>query len=264
MSDLLIVDDEEKLTRRVWPKKARYDAGVPEAGRPSQSVTSWRDFPTRVRETHPGDMVVLNLDSRDAPPLREAMLLREAQPGVGFVYVVDVNENARNRALAALSKPGVHWVSSQASDTELRLRLNGLANSIAQPRPAALARPAARSPWEHLMPALHNPASGRLDAARIAEWFGMPLKAFAAALGRGYAAVHKTPDAFALQDNLKVFLRVASALSRLAGSHEGAKVWLNAPNPDLEGRQTPLSAIASGEQTLIAELLEDALHGQPG
>ena len=109
------------------------------------------------------------------------------------------------------------------------------------------------------MPDLHNPVSGRLDAARIAEWFGMPLKSLAGSLGRGYATVHKTPDAAALQDRLAIFLRIASALSRLAGSREGAKAWLNAPNPDLEDNRTPLSAIESGEQAIIAELLEDAL-----
>jgi hypothetical protein len=136
--------------------------------------------------------------------------------------------------------------------------------SPAGPRSVVVSGSSARSPLDHLVPALHNTKSGRLDAARTAEWFGMPVKTIARLLDRGYATVHKTPDSVAIQDKLTVFLRIASGLLRLAGSPKAAKVWLNAPNPDLEDWHTPMSVIEAGEQDVIAELLEDALMGQPG
>ena len=279
MSNILIVDDEEKLSRRVWPERRTRVNGDTKGNTPRQEVTTWRDFASRAPEHVLGDVVVLNLEAPGAPTLQEAVRLRERQPELGFVYVVDIAHNVPERMLAALSQPGVTWVSSKASDQELRLRLRGLVDSIkhsrasrpsksmAQPRAGdAVRAPGAQeqSPWARLTPELHNPDSGRLDAACTADWFGMPLKTLAGLLGRGYATVHKTPDAAALQDKLKVFLRLASALSHLAGSHEGARIWLNTPNSDLEDSQTPMSAIELGEQEIIAELLEDALAGQPG
>ncbi|MEO7715869.1 MAG: hypothetical protein ABIY70_06695 [Capsulimonas sp.] len=255
----MIVDDEEKLSQRVW---SGWDSPRPKQSKtnsPKQEITSWRNF--KAHEQRPGDIVVLNLEATGAPTLQEAIKLRETQPKLKFFYVINVSGSLSKRTLTALSQPDIAWVSSEASDQEMQLRLRGM---IKRSTPRPLLKDPSRSPWTLLMPDLHNPESGRLDAARTAEWFGMPLKTLAGLLGRGYATVHKTPDSTTLQESLKVFLRVASALSKLAGSHERAKAWLNTPSQDLDDHQTPLSAIALGDQEIIAELLEDALVGQPG
>ncbi|BDI33860.1 hypothetical protein CCAX7_59110 [Capsulimonas corticalis] len=280
MSNILIVDDEGKLSQRFWPVRRMRAGAEPKENSPNQQSTTWRDYAAHAHEYTPGDVVVFNLETPGAPTLQEAVRLRKAQPDLGFVYVVDIMGNVPKRTLTALSQPGVTWVSSTASDRELRLRVRGVAELIQEshrrnqaklierPQKATLSfdisKSQKQSPWMHVMPELHNQESGRLDSARIAEWFGMPLKTLAGLLGRGYATVHKTPDSVAVQSKLKVFLRIASALSRLAGSPAGTRIWLNTPNPDLENNQTPMSAIEMGEQEIIAELLEDALAGQPG
>jgi CheY-like chemotaxis protein len=94
---------------------------------------------------------------------------------------------------------------------------------------AGRASPATKRPGEsglagHTLPALHHPASGRADAWRIAEFFGLSLAALARLLHRSPQAVHKTPDAPALQNRLSVLVRVATALTTLFGSPEKARV----------------------------------------
>ena len=92
--------------------------------------------------------------------------------------------------------------------------------------------------------------------------FGLSVSEIARVLKRKVSTVHKTPDAVGLQQELAVFERIAAALWHLAGSTEGARIWLNAPNPELED-ETPANLIRAGEADVIAELLEDVLMGQP-
>ncbi len=114
-----------------------------------------------------------------------------------------------------------------------------------------------------LQPALHDPETGRLNARRIADWFDLPVAGLARALGRSSAAVHKTPAALSLQAGLAVYQRIGIALSVLAGSEAGAKIWLHTLNPDLEGN-TPNALLRQGQAEIVASLLDDALAGQPG
>ena len=58
------------------------------------------------------------------------------------------------------------------------------------------------------------------------------------------------------------FERIATALLRLTASTTEARMWLNAPNPELEG-QPPIAVIRNGEAEVVAQLLEDVLVGQP-
>jgi hypothetical protein len=48
-------------------------------------------------------------------------------------------------------------------------------------------------------PALFNPASGRLDAARIAKEIQLPVATIADAIGKKAPSVRKHPDASSLQ-----------------------------------------------------------------
>lgn len=115
----------------------------------------------------------------------------------------------------------------------------------------------------HVHASLHNSQSGRVDARRIAEFFGLPLSKLARVLKRTSQSVHKTPDAISLQDSLTVFVRIASALVALFDSAEKGRVWLNAPHPDLDNTR-PMALIERRKGEIVAELLEDALLGHPG
>ena len=113
------------------------------------------------------------------------------------------------------------------------------------------------------MPEIHDPDSGRLDAKRIGSLFGITLADVARLLRRDLSTVHKTPDAPSLQPGLALFERVGAPLLYLAGSPQNLRIWLNAPNPDLED-EAPLALLKNGEGVTVVELLEDALVGQPG
>lgn len=110
---------------------------------------------------------------------------------------------------------------------------------------------------------LHNPRSGRLDARRVADFFGMAPARLAKILGRSPQALHKTPDAESLQKPLAVFARIATSLLSAFEDKEQARIWLNSPNPDLDETR-PIELVEGKKPDVVAELLEDALLGHPG
>jgi hypothetical protein len=109
---------------------------------------------------------------------------------------------------------------------------------------------------------LHAPDSGRIDAARIAEYLAVPLASVATAIGANYAAVHKTPDAISLQKELGPIKRTLELVSFATRHKRDARAWLNNPHPDLGG-QTPLQVILDGHASAIVTLLDNALSGLP-
>lgn len=109
---------------------------------------------------------------------------------------------------------------------------------------------------------LHNQASGRIDAGRIAAFLDIPLPKVAAALGASYAAVHKTPDAPSLQAALGPIQRSLILIDRGTRNRREARIWLNSPHPDL-GEKTPLEVILSGRADAVVALLENAIAGLP-
>ncbi len=116
---------------------------------------------------------------------------------------------------------------------------------------------------KHLVPQLHNPKTGRIDSAKVSEMFAVPLNHVAEMLNAKPAAVHKTPDAPALQEKLGHLERITAGLLNLAGSQEGLRMWLKSPNQDLD-EKIPLDLLRAGRAEVIESLLEDVLLGQPG
>lgn len=117
--------------------------------------------------------------------------------------------------------------------------------------------------FEHVVPRLHDPQSGRLDAARIAEFFALPLAGIARIVGRSLPTLHKTPDAPSLQESLAVFERIAASLIRSKATGITMRSWLGARHPELSDK-TPLAVIEEGHAGVVADLLDDTLVGQPG
>src|SRR5687767_10603166 len=54
-----------------------------------------------------------------------------------------------------------------------------------------------------VLPELHNKSNGRIDAQRLADYMGIPLKRLAEGLDLNYKAVHRNPSAEAFQPALK-------------------------------------------------------------
>lgn len=129
--------------------------------------------------------------------------------------------------------------------------------------PVLQAKPQSRAAFPHLVPQLRNSESGRLDARRISNLFGIPLKQLSNSIAAVSANVYKTPDAPSLQDKFSLYERIARTLFLLVGSEEGIRIWLNTPEPELDG-ELPRDLLLSGEVEVVADLLEDMLEGQPG
>lgn len=112
------------------------------------------------------------------------------------------------------------------------------------------------------LPQLHDPNSGRIDAEKVAEYMGIPLKQLTEALGRSYPAVHKTPASESVQEALKPIKRSLEILDQVIGAQTTIRAWLRSPHPDL-GERAPLDVILTGRSRALHALLENALSGIP-
>jgi CheY-like chemotaxis protein len=171
------------------------------------------------------------------------------------VPVVFAGDRARlrqhgKRLEAVLAQAGVDWVSTPIDDTELRLRIN-----------RATARTAkVIETWS--VGELRSDASGRLDAALIAKHLGWKLTDLSRALGRSVQAVHKTPDAPALQQRLEKLERAVLLARRLVSADAVEfRKWLNTPSPDLD-EQKPGELLLE-KPDVVVQWLEDAALGHP-
>jgi uncharacterized protein (DUF2384 family) len=194
------------------------------------------EFTSRFRATRP-DVVVVD---RRMPDVAGRAFLEQilAEDPTIPILIVDDFDNVKPDTLA---------------------RVAGLSHRA----PPAAKTPAAKDLQGHALQALHHPVSARIDARRVADFFGLPLAELARLLDRSAQAVHKTPDAPALQDRLSVFVRIATALTTLFDSPQKSRVWLNAPHPDLDGTR-PIELLKKRKAEVVADLLEDALLGHPG
>ena len=268
MSAILIVGEDEELHRRILPQDRRSSAARHRSGFGRTETISWAGFSGQIRERAREGVTVLNLTDPAALSLREATRLPDLYPGLRALYVLDTAQALSGVTRRRLTRPGVDILNRHANRAEFEYRITRLLEM-----PSATLAPASQTfgditqaaSFRGLMPELHDPKTGRLDARRLAEWFGLPLTVLARALGREYATVHRTPAGLALQKGLRVYLRIASALDRVVGSAAAARVWLNAPNPDLAD-ETPRTLMerSADDAEVVAGLLEDSLLGMPG
>jgi hypothetical protein len=112
-------------------------------------------------------------------------------------------------------------------------------------------------------PALFNPESGRLDAARIARELNLPVGTIAEAIGRKAPGVRKHPDASSLQAELRRIYRVwVSVVDLYAGNKTNARIFLNAPNRHLENH-APVEFIEKGDLAPLEAFVDAMSIRQP-
>ncbi|HEX6865395.1 MAG TPA: antitoxin Xre/MbcA/ParS toxin-binding domain-containing protein [Thermoanaerobaculia bacterium] len=109
---------------------------------------------------------------------------------------------------------------------------------------------------------LHDPASGRLDASRLADYLKVPLKQLAEALGKSYSALHKTPAAPDVQPFLQSVKMSLVILEDVLRDRSAVLAWLNHPHADL-GQRTPLDVILQGHPNAVKNMLQAAVMGTP-
>jgi len=119
-----------------------------------------------------------------------------------------------------------------------------------------------RASLEIVLPELHDEASGRVDAEKLALHLGVPLKRLSEGLQLNYKAVHRHPSAVAFQPALRPVKRCAEILHGFFPQAESARVWLNTPHPDLEG-STALDLILANRSDAVLRVLENAAAGVP-
>ena len=112
------------------------------------------------------------------------------------------------------------------------------------------------------LPELHDPASGRIDAQKLAVYMGVPLKRLAEGLELNYKAIHRNSSADAFQSALKPVKRALEILHEFFNKPVTVRVWLNTPHPDLDGK-TALELILANNPAAVLRILENAVAGVP-
>lgn len=113
-----------------------------------------------------------------------------------------------------------------------------------------------------ILPELHDSQTGRIDAQKLADFMGTPLKPLAEGLGFNYKAVHRNPSATTYQVALRTVKRSLELLHEFFGKDEAIRIWLNTSHPDLEGA-TALETILAGKAKVVLLILENAWNGVP-
>ena len=79
---------------------------------------------------------------------------------------------------------------------------------------------------------LHDTATGRIDAQKVAGFIGIPLKQLSEGPGLNDKAVHLSAAASAFQSALPPVKRLMELLPEIFWSRESIRVWLKPPHPN--------------------------------
>jgi DNA-binding response OmpR family regulator len=235
MSTIFLADTESPARRLIEKVLADEDFTV-------QSVSTGRALLDKIRSSPP-DLVILDvaLPGTDGKSLIEKMRSDAPQTQVLVMARADEAE-----ADADVLEGATEYIAKPINPSELRVRVR---RALRQPQ--GLAVPGAE---------LHDTETGRLDAKLIAKAIGVKLAQLTAPLKVDYKALHKTPDAPALQEALQPIKEAVVLIARFTRSPEDTRKWLNSPHPDL-GKKTPLDAILRGRASAVVTILENALTG---
>jgi CheY-like chemotaxis protein len=248
MDTAMLVEPEKQRKRLI-------SGLLEEAGLRVQSFDTAEEAVDQVERVAP-DLMILEMKM----PTRSGLEVLEQLRGYGMpVILLTANETvALKHDLYSVGDV----VPGPIANKDLKTRIRGILKrrsriSRAQPR-----RWASHPVASHVLPELHDPVTGRLDAGRIAAFLGTPLTAFAKFSGMSVAGLHKSPASASLQQGLIPIARSLTILSQLLGSKENTRAWMNSPHPDLGGR-TPIGVVLEGKGRAVSDMLEAALAGQP-
>lgn len=123
------------------------------------------------------------------------------------------------------------------------------------------------SPYLRVSRLIRNEESGRLDAVKVAEFFGLTPTELARIVGVKRQTLFKTPDSLNLQKKLYPFEEITRGLLMVDDDPTLFRQWLNTPSRDLpkiEGRHmTPMEMVREGHPSVVAGLVDAALTGHP-
>lgn len=110
---------------------------------------------------------------------------------------------------------------------------------------------------------LVDPATGRIDPVRIADYIGVSGTDITAIINRASRGHHPNPESPFHQEPLRTLITILEGLSALTGnSQRDAVTWLNTSHPELDDH-SPLDLLKEGNIDVVADLVEDILDGEP-
>jgi hypothetical protein len=113
-----------------------------------------------------------------------------------------------------------------------------------------------------ILPELHDAATGRIDAKKVAAYLAIPLSKISESLKVDYKTIYKTPSAAALQPRIRPIKRSLEILSEMIDNRKTVLAWLNTPHPFLD-KKTPLQIIEEGDAEQLETILENVVAGIP-
>ncbi len=204
------------------------------------------------------DVILLDISMPSLSGKGVVNRIHQRFPGTPVILGMTATELRRNMDLVLTA---ADVVVEPYEPAELRMRVE---RSVWHPSPQTAAihmpipTPDARRP--PLFSELHDPATGRIDARKLADYLGIPLASLTNSIGKEYKAVFKTPASESLQPALAPIHRTVVALHRYFDRREESLAWLNTANPDL-GAQRPKDLLLQGKTEIVADMLEAALAG---
>ncbi|HEY9773158.1 MAG TPA: response regulator [Planktothrix sp.] len=197
------------------------------------------------------DVVLLDIEMPGQSGWELAKRLRHANPAIP-IFLLSANPD-----WSVLERdPLIEMVRSPYDPKEVLQRIFRLLHGVSQADKSAKYR------LPHLVVDDLRSEEGRIDAKKVGEMFGISIPVIARIIGSGEPALYKTPDARSVQSKLIYFERAAWGLLKLTGSVRGLRIWLNAPNPELDN-DIPIEYIKEGHVEEVAAMVEDALLGHP-
>lgn len=219
---------------------------------PSTTVDQFR---YSIEEMEP-DMLILDLTLPGGIGGLELVTeLRKKSPSIPTLLLTKAAPDEHVwQAIAA--QPMIQLMRTPVSPGELQYHLARLLEDrlVRYPKPAPLK--------VNAVVELRNEESGRLDAKKISEVFGLTMAEVAECVGRPRTTIVKTPDAMSLQTKLQHFERIAAGLLTVTGSLKKLKMWLNSPAPSLDGHM-PVEVLKHGKVELLVGWVDDARLGSP-
>jgi hypothetical protein len=103
------------------------------------------------------------------------------------------------------------WISRMTTaapqaNPELLRRVTELQQKLSDLQQELQALACRSSPIQVSLPGLHDKATGRIDAQRVASYMGAPLAKLAQALQLNYKAIHRNPSVIFILDGRAVRL----------------------------------------------------------
>jgi hypothetical protein len=176
----------------------------------------------------------------------------------GYIFeVATSHEDFRFRVGPTLKAITSRWRQNHPKQTESFREPTDkiLGTKAARPEEDLLALPGI----SHATQLLRSP-SGRLDAERIRQMFGLKRAGLAALIGSSPEALRQTPDSQNIQSQLLHFERMAALLA-VVKTPDIFRKWLNSPNGELEDRP-PLAFIFEKRWEVVENLVADILENR--